>query len=67
MKNILEREIVWKLHPYHLGYNIFIENEIIYLLRLNNWHDEIAYTVICGIEILDLDLLPTNWKIINPT
>lgn len=35
----------------------------IFLLRINNFPDEILYTVINGLEINDLEDKPVNWEL----
>ena len=65
IKNLLKKNIKWKNHPDKKVRRFFyceIEGRLI-LLRMNNFPDEVLYTVINGLEIIDIEDKPENWEL----
>lgn len=65
IKNLLKKNIKWKNHPDEKVRRFFyceIEGRLI-LLRMNNFPDEVLYTVINGLEIIDIEDKPENWEL----
>jgi len=63
INKILTKEIVWGKHPTQERYFSHYEDGKLILLRINNFPDEPLYTVIDGLNILDLDDKPTVWHL----
>lgn len=59
---ILKAKIEWQPIENSSFFYCLIDNRIVYL-RINNWPDEILFTLINELEILDLEESPKNWKI----
>jgi hypothetical protein len=58
-----EMQISWVKHPTNERYYYTrIDNDII-LLRLNDFPDEPLLTLIYGLDILDVEEVPQNWKV----
>jgi hypothetical protein len=65
VKDLLKKNIRWKNHPdkeIKRYWYCQIEEKLI-LLRMNNFPDEVLFTVINGLEICDLEDKPENWEL----
>ncbi len=62
-EELLTKEIVWKKHSTQERYFFHYEYEKLILLRINNFPDEPLYTILEGLNILDLDDKPANWHL----
>lgn len=65
MKNevLIEANIFWKKHPVMKRYFYFENSRDIVLLRINNFPEEPLYTLINGLDIVDIDDKPSGWKL----
>tara|TARA_Y100000389_G_C17191320_1_gene378998 strand:+ start:379 stop:582 length:204 start_codon:yes stop_codon:yes gene_type:complete len=63
IKDLLKKNVKWKSHPTARGFFYYKHDEKIFLLRMNNFPDEVLYTIINGIEIIDIEDKPTNWEL----
>jgi hypothetical protein len=63
IKDLLKINVKWKCHPNVRGFFYYKYDEKIFLLRMNNFPDEVLYTVINGLEIIDIEDKPKNWEL----
>jgi hypothetical protein len=65
MKNekLKTENVVWKRHSDNERYFYVEKDDKIILLRMNNFPDEPLYTLINGLDILDIEDKPNNWVI----
>ncbi len=57
---LLNTPVNWLLISNSFYYYVEIDNKIIYI-RLNNFPEEPLYTIINGLDIVDIDDPPTYW------
>jgi hypothetical protein len=60
-KMLLTVKIIWKRHSSNERYFYHYEGEKLILLRVNNFPDEPLYTLINGLDILDMEDKPNDW------
>ncbi len=59
---LLKSNLVWILHPTNDKYFYINKDYKIILLRINNFPEEPLFTLIDGLNILDIDDRPSGWK-----
>jgi hypothetical protein len=64
-KNLILSNIFWKKHPENERYYYLKDNDKIILLRINNFPDEPLYTLINGLNIIDIEDKPVGWSLEN--
>jgi len=62
-KKLLEKKIFWKKNSTDKKYFYHYEDDKIILLRINNFPDEPLYTIINGLDILDIEDKPKEWML----
>lgn len=60
-KDLIQSSVLWKRHLGHNRYFTFDDGERVAVLRLNNFPEEVLFTLINGSEILDLEEKPLGW------
>jgi hypothetical protein len=60
---LLKTDLYWKKHPQNDRYFYIERDEIIILLRINNFPDEPLYTLINGLDIIDIEDKPEQWHL----
>jgi len=63
IEKLLDKSIYWQNHPTNKRYFFAQDDNEIILLRLNDFPDEPLWTLIKGLEILDIDDAPSQWFI----
>ncbi len=63
IENLLKTKVTWKRHPTSMRFFYHEHDKQLFLLRINNFPDEILYTVISGLEINDLEDKPVIWEL----
>jgi hypothetical protein len=61
METLLRKKIIWQNHSSNARYHYTFEDGRLIYLRLNNFPDEPLYTLISGLEIIDLEDKPQDW------
>lgn len=61
IENLLKIKVIWKKHPTSIRFFYHERGDQVFLLRINDFPDEILYTVINGLEINDMDDKPEDW------
>jgi len=62
---LMKKDIFWKIHPtYRRYWYIEAEGRLI-LLRINNFPEELLFTIINGLDIVDIEDTPSNWTLEN--
>lgn len=62
-KALLLKNIVWEKHPHNEKYYFSIQDGISIILRINNFPEEPLFTLINGLDIMDIEDLPTFWEL----
>ncbi|MFF5383645.1 hypothetical protein [Pedobacter suwonensis] len=62
-KILLKSNIVWKKHPVNERFFYVKQENQIVLLRINNFPDEPLFSLINGLDILDMEDRPDGWDI----
>lgn len=62
---LLKKNIFWKEHPRHKRYYYIEDGDKIILLRLNNFPEEPLWTIINGLDIMDIEDRPSGWILEN--
>lgn len=62
-KDLILSDIFWKKHPHNERYYYLQNKDKFILLRINDFPDEPLYTLINGIDIMDIDDKPVGWKL----
>ncbi|KIA95232.1 hypothetical protein OC25_07935 [Pedobacter kyungheensis] len=60
---LLTSNVVWKKHPLNAKFFFLKQKDQIVLLRINNFPDEPLFSIIDGLDILDIEDKPAGWKI----
>ena len=60
---LLSKKIFWKKHETDKRYFYHYEGDKVILLRINNFPEEPLYTIINGLDILDMEDRPKEWKL----
>ena len=63
LENLATESVKWQRHPSNGRYFFAYNNGDLILLRQNDFPDEPLLSIICGLEIIDLDEVPTVWEI----
>lgn len=63
LEELIKESIYFKSVPKSERYFYTEINHVIILLRINNFPEEPLYTIIQGINILDIEEKPKNWFI----
>lgn len=58
---LLNTKLIWRKHPQNERYYYIEKDERIILLRINNFPDEPLYTLINGLDIMDIEDRPAIW------
>lgn len=62
---LLNTKLIWRKHPQNERYYYIEKDERIILLRINNFPDEPLYTLINGLDIVDMEDIPERWHLNN--
>jgi hypothetical protein len=60
-KEFFSKSIYWQNHETNKRYFFAYVDDVLLLLRLNDFPDEPLLTFIHGLEIIDIDEAPANW------
>ena len=60
---LINTSIYWQKIPSNERYFYMKDNGKIVLLRINNFPDEPLYTLINGIDIIDIEDKPSGWRL----
>ncbi len=60
---LLNKTITWKQHSTNDRYFYCYEDDKLILLRMNNFPEEILYTIIDGLNIYDIEDKPESWHL----
>lgn len=63
IEEYLEKSIYWQKHDKENRFFYALSDTQPILLRINDFPDEPLYTLICGLDILNLEEAPDNWVI----
>jgi len=55
--------VSWKRHPGHGSYFYYDDGDTVAVLRINNFPEEVLFTLINGMEIIDLEDRPVGWTL----
>lgn len=62
---LLKKNIFWKEHPSYKRYYYIEDGDKVILLRLNNFPEEPLWTIINGLDIMDIEDRPSGWVLEN--
>lgn len=60
---LLTSDISWVQHPVNQRYYFVEFKNRVVLLRINNFPDEPLYTLINGLDIMDIEDRPNGWSL----
>ena len=63
IKELLYSNVIWKKHPLNAKFFYLKQNDQIVLLRINNFPEEPLFSLIDGLDILDIEEKPEGWQI----
>lgn len=65
MKNLvlIGTNVFWKKHPNNERYFYLRKDSDVVLLRVNNFPDEPLFTLINGLDIMDIEDRPSGWNL----
>ena len=63
LNSIFSQNIKFQKHSSNNRYFYTYINDELLLLRMNDFPDEPLFTIILGLQIIDIDDAPENWEI----
>ena len=63
-KDLFQKTIRWEKHESNERFFYHYDDSSLILLRINNFPDEHLYTLINGLNIVEIDDIPHEWSIV---